>query len=55
MPYPENRVVLDDNEADGVSVKYKIKDELRDRVTRFRQLLNKAAEGPPDGFPFAGC
>ena len=45
MPYPENRVVLDDNEADGVRVKYKIKDELRDRVTHFRQLLTKRLKG----------
>jgi choline dehydrogenase-like flavoprotein len=41
VPYAENRVVLDDNEADGVSVKYTIKDELRDRVTLFRRLLTE--------------
>ncbi len=45
MPYPENRVVLDENEADGVCVKYKIKDELRDRVTHFRQLLTERLKG----------
>ena len=45
MPYPENRVVLDDNEADGVRMKYTIKDELRDRVTHFRQLLTKRLKG----------
>ena len=45
MPYPENRVVLDDNEADGVRVKYKIKGELRDRVTQFRRLLQKRLTG----------
>ena len=45
MPYPENRVVLDDNEADGVSVKYNIKDELRDRVTHFRRLLTERLQG----------
>src|SRR5271168_3293326 len=39
MPYPENRVVIDDNEADGVRIKYTIKQELRDRITRFRELL----------------
>ena len=50
MPYSENRVVLDDNEADGVSVKYKIKDELRDRVTLFRQLLTRAAKGAAGWF-----
>lgn len=40
LPYPENRVVLDENEADGVNVKYTIKAELRDRATRLRQLLS---------------
>jgi choline dehydrogenase-like flavoprotein len=45
MPYPENRVVLDDNEADGVSVKYTIKDELRHRITLFRQLLTERLKG----------
>lgn len=45
MPYPENRVVLDDNEADGVRLKYTIKDELRDRVNHFRQLLIERLQG----------
>ena len=44
-PYPENRVVLDDNEADGVRVKYNIKDELRERVTLFRRLLKERLRG----------
>ena len=35
MPYPENRVVIDDNEADGVIIKYTIKKELRDRILVF--------------------
>jgi choline dehydrogenase-like flavoprotein len=39
MPYPENRVVIDDNEADGVLIKYTIKQELRDRTGRLRELL----------------
>ena len=39
MPYLENRVVIDNNEADGVMVKYTIKQELRDRTFRFRKLL----------------
>ena len=39
MPYLENRVVIDDNEADGVIIKYTIKKELRDRVAYFRELL----------------
>jgi choline dehydrogenase-like flavoprotein len=45
MPYPENRVVLDDNETDGVRVKYTIKDELRQRVTHFRRLLTERLKG----------
>ena len=55
MPYPENRVVLDDNEADGVRLKYTIKDELRHRVTQFRRLLTEASQGTPAGFSFTGC
>ena len=39
LPYLENRVVLDSGEADGVSVKYTIKGELRDRTALFRELL----------------
>jgi choline dehydrogenase-like flavoprotein len=45
MPYPENRVALDDNEADGICVKYTIKDELRHRVTYFRQFLTERLRG----------
>ncbi len=45
MPYPENRVVLDVNEADGVRMRYTIKDELRERVTLFRQLLKGRLRG----------
>lgn len=45
MPYPENRVELDDSEADGVRIKYSIKDELRDRINDFRQLLAKRLIG----------
>jgi choline dehydrogenase-like flavoprotein len=40
LPYPENRVVLNENEADGVSVKYTIKAELRDRASLLRKLLS---------------
>jgi choline dehydrogenase-like flavoprotein len=39
LPYLENRVVLDSGEADGVSIKYTIKGELRDRTALFRKLL----------------
>jgi choline dehydrogenase-like flavoprotein len=45
MPYRENRVVLDDNEADGVRMKYKIHDELRERISQFRQLLTERLQG----------
>jgi choline dehydrogenase-like flavoprotein len=45
LPYPENRVVLDDNEADGVCVKYTIKNELRERVSHLRQLLRERLHG----------
>lgn len=45
LPYPENRVVLDVNEADGVRMKYTIKDELRERITLFRQLLKQRLRG----------
>jgi choline dehydrogenase-like flavoprotein len=41
MPYPENRVVIDDKEADGVRIKYTIKQELRDRTARLRELLTE--------------
>jgi choline dehydrogenase-like flavoprotein len=41
MPYPENQVVIDDNEADGVRIKYTIKKELRDRTARFQALLSE--------------
>jgi choline dehydrogenase-like flavoprotein len=40
LPYPENRVVLNGDEADGVSVKYTIKSELRDRAAHLRKLLS---------------
>jgi choline dehydrogenase-like flavoprotein len=45
MPYPENRVVIDDNEADGVLIKYSIKKELRDRTARLRELLAERLKG----------
>jgi choline dehydrogenase-like flavoprotein len=41
LPYPDNRVLIDENEADRVRIVYTIKDELRDRVTRFRNLLTE--------------
>lgn len=39
LPYPENRVLVNDDEADGVSIKYTIKAELRHRAARLRNLL----------------
>jgi choline dehydrogenase-like flavoprotein len=39
MPYRENRVVIDDSEPDGVLIQYAIKQELRDRTARVRELL----------------
>ncbi|MGD0893180.1 MAG: GMC family oxidoreductase [Terracidiphilus sp.] len=39
LPYPENRVVVNEDEADGVSVKYTIKPELRERGILLRKLL----------------
>jgi choline dehydrogenase-like flavoprotein len=47
MPYPENRVVIDDNEADGVLIKYTIKRELRDRTARLRELLAERLKDRP--------
>jgi choline dehydrogenase-like flavoprotein len=45
LPYPENRVVINDDEADGVSVKYTIKAELRDRAAYLRKLLTDCLKG----------
>jgi len=41
LPYADNRVELDDNEEDGVRMKYNIRQELRDRVQRLHTLLRK--------------
>jgi choline dehydrogenase-like flavoprotein len=41
LPYPENRVVVNADEPDGVSIKYTIKDELRNRVAHLRGLLTE--------------
>jgi len=40
LPYRENRVVINNEEADGVSVKYTIKPELRERGALLRKLLS---------------
>ena len=39
LPYPENRVLVNEDEADGVSVKYTIEAELRDRAAHLREVL----------------
>ena len=44
-PYLENQVVLDENEEDGVLIKYTIKKELRDRINRVRGLLTERLKG----------
>jgi choline dehydrogenase-like flavoprotein len=41
LPYPDNRVMLDPNESNGVVMKYAIPQELRDRVFRFQELLKQ--------------
>jgi hypothetical protein len=47
MPYPENRVVIDDNKVDGILMKVTIKKELRDRTARYRELLAEWLKDPP--------
>jgi choline dehydrogenase-like flavoprotein len=41
LPYPDNQVVIDRNEADGVLMRYTVRQELRDRIFRFHELLKK--------------
>jgi hypothetical protein len=41
MPYPENRVVIDDNKVDGVLIKHTIKKELRDPKTTVSSIPTK--------------
>lgn len=45
MPYLENRVVLNDNEPDGILIKYSIKQELRDRIQRLHGLVKERLKG----------
>jgi choline dehydrogenase-like flavoprotein len=45
FPYRENRVVLDEREADGVRIQYTIKAELRERTAHFRRLLIDGLKG----------
>jgi choline dehydrogenase-like flavoprotein len=41
LPYPDNRVALDPSEADGIVMKYTIRQELRDRIRAFQGLLRE--------------
>jgi choline dehydrogenase-like flavoprotein len=41
LSYPENRVVIKQDEPDGVSLKYTIKPELRARGAKLRKLLTE--------------
>ncbi len=45
LPYPDNRVAIDSNEPDGVLMKYNIRQELRDRSSRFEAVLEKHLAG----------
>jgi choline dehydrogenase-like flavoprotein len=45
FPYPENRVVLKEDEADGVSLRYTIKTELRERAALVRKFLTDRLKG----------
>jgi choline dehydrogenase-like flavoprotein len=45
LPYPENRVTVNDDEADGVILKYTIKAELRERAAYLRKLLTDRLKG----------
>jgi choline dehydrogenase-like flavoprotein len=45
LPYPENRVVLKEDEADGVSLKYTIKAELLERAALLRRHLTDRLKG----------
>jgi choline dehydrogenase-like flavoprotein len=54
LPYPDNRVVLDPSQADGVLMKYTIRQELRDRVEMLRELLRKRLDHRRTIFPGHG-
>ena len=41
FPYRENRVVLNNDEADGVCIQYTVKAELRERTAHLRKLLTE--------------
>jgi len=45
LPYRENRVVVNADEADGVSLQYTIKAELRHRAAYLRKVLSERLKG----------
>ncbi len=45
LPYPENRVVLDPDDADAIRFEYTISGEMRARRRRFRRLIRAAFRG----------
>jgi choline dehydrogenase-like flavoprotein len=51
LPYSDNRVVIDRSEADGILMKYTIRQELRDRILRFRRLLRHQLDRHHTLFP----
>ena len=42
LPYPENRVILDDKEPSGIRFQYRIHSELRHRNELLRQLIKES-------------
>jgi choline dehydrogenase-like flavoprotein len=45
QPYPENRIVLDANEPNGMRFVYTVHDELRSRIRTLRELLRRRLSG----------
>jgi choline dehydrogenase-like flavoprotein len=45
LPYPENRVVIKEDEPDGVSLNYTVRAELRERAALLRRLLTDRLKG----------
>lgn len=45
FPYRDNRVILDEQEKDGVKIQYVIRNELRERTAHLRELLTNRLKG----------
>lgn len=45
LPYAENRVVWDPTDSDHIHLHYEVKDELRERRKKYRQLLRRKMPG----------